>query len=85
MSASLKILVDAGATVDNSALLLAGTGGAVNYGGTRIINMLLADGTERENQLRSGLRAAAEVRRRRDEDIMRSADMLEAAAAAQES
>ncbi len=77
-SASLRLLIDAGATVDNSALLLAGTGGAMNYGGTRIINMLLADGTN-SRITASGLRAAAEVARQRRHHA--KAEILEAAAA----
>ena len=76
-SASLRLLIDAGATVDNSAFLLAGTGGAMNYGGTRIINMLLADGTN-SRITASGLRAAAEVARQRRHHA--KAEILEAAA-----
>ena len=50
----------------------------MNYGGTRIISMLLADGTN-SSITASGLRAAAEVARDRRHHAI--ADMLEAAAA----
>ena len=77
-SASLRLLLDAGATVDNATLRLASTGGVVNYGGTRIISLLLADGAN-SSYTASGLRAAAEVARQRGHHAI--ADMLEAAAA----
>ena len=76
-TASLKLLIDAGAIVDNAALRLASTGGAKNSGDTRIISMLLADGTD-SRITASGLRAAAEVARQRRHHA--KAEMLEAAA-----
>ena len=77
-SASLELLLHAGATVDNATIRLASAGGVVNYGGARIISMLLADGTN-SRITASGLRAAAELARQREHHAI--ADMLEAAAA----
>ena len=77
-SASLELLLDAGATVDNATIRLASTGGAVNSGYTRITSMLLADGTN-SRITASGLRAAAELARERRHHAI--AEMLEAAAA----
>ena len=75
--ASLKLLIDAGAIVDNAALRLASTGGAKNSGDTRIISMLLADGTN-SRITASGLRAAAALARQRRHHA--KAEILEAAA-----
>ena len=77
-SASLELLLDAGATVDNATLRLASTGGAMNSGYTRVISMLLAEGTNARITA-SGLRAAADLARERRHHAI--AEMLEAAAA----
>ena len=76
--ASLELLIDAGAAVDNATLRLASTGGARNSVDTRIMSMLLADGTS-SRITASGLRAAAEVARQRRHHAI--AEILEAAAA----
>lgn len=77
-SDSLALLLDAGATVDNATLRLASTGGAMNSGYTRVISMLLAEGTNARITA-SGLRAAADLARERRHHAI--AEMLEAAAA----
>ena len=74
--ANLELLIDAGATVDDVTVHLASTGGAMNSGDTRIMSMLLADGTNARITA-SGLRAAAEVARERRHHAI--AEMLDAA------